>query len=85
MVATILALTIALVLTLSACGVLWMTLLMPSTWSAFVERENAWWVRAGLLPEKWATMLKAMETGASLKIVLGLTIAGGLTVLTFWR
>jgi hypothetical protein len=85
MVTTILVLTIALVLTLSSCLMLWTTLLLPRRWKTFVEWENAWWVRIGVLPESWATALRSLEIGATLKIVLALTIAGGITVLTFWR
>ena len=49
-------------------------LLMPGRWSAFVEWETAMWVRTGLLPEKWAIKLKAMETGTTLKVLVALEI-----------
>ena len=39
------------------------------------------WVRTGLLPEKWATKLKAMETGATLKVIVALGIAGSTAIL----
>jgi hypothetical protein len=46
---TILALTIALGLTLASCLLLWMTLLMPRTWADFIEWENSWWVSKGVV------------------------------------
>jgi hypothetical protein len=60
---------------------LWVMLVMPKRWAAFIECENAMWVRTGLLPEKWASQLKAMETGATLKVIVVLGIALSMTVL----
>jgi hypothetical protein len=60
---------------------LWVMLVMPRLWSAYVEWENALWVRTGLLPEKWATKLKAIEKGATLKVIVVLGIAGSLAIL----
>lgn len=60
---------------------LWVMLVMPKRWAAFNDWENALWVRTGLLPEKWATKLKAMETGITLKLIVGLTIVGSIVIL----
>jgi hypothetical protein len=60
---------------------LWVILVMPKRWAVFIEWENAMWVRTGLFPEKWATKLKALETGITLKVVMGLTIAGCMAIL----
>ena len=72
---------IALVVAVVCSVWLWVMLVMPKRWATFIEWENAMWVRTGLLPEKWATKLKAMETGITLKLIVALTIAGSVAIL----
>ena len=71
----------ALAVTVTWSMWLWVMLMMPRMWSAYVEWENALWVRTGLLPAKWATKLKAMEKGTTLKIIVVLGIAGSTVIL----
>lgn len=71
----------ALIVTVVASVWLWVMVVMPRQWSAYVEWENALWVRTGLLPEKWATKLKALENGKTLKVIVGLTVAGSMAIL----
>jgi Flp pilus assembly protein protease CpaA len=71
----------ALIVTVVWSVWLWVMLVMRKRWAAFIEWENAVWVRTGVLPEKWASKLIAMETGITLKVIVGLTIAGSLAIL----
>jgi hypothetical protein len=71
----------ALTMSVSWSVWLWFMLVMPRRWSTFIEWENSLWIRAGLLPETWAIKLKAMETGATLKVIVVLGIALSMMVL----
>ncbi len=73
---------IAFLVTVASCIFLWFTLVIPHRWHALVDRENAFWVRTGLVPEKWAAECKAFERGLPLKIIVGFTIAVGIVILS---
>jgi hypothetical protein len=60
---------------------LWFMLVMPKRWAAFIEWENAVCVRTGLLSKRWAEILKALETGVTLKVIVALTIAISMAIL----
>jgi hypothetical protein len=74
-------LTFALAVTVVWSVWLWIMLVMPRRWSAFVEWENAMWVRTGLFPESWSTKVKAMETGVTLKVLVALGIVMSMAIL----
>jgi hypothetical protein len=76
---TIIAVAVVVAVVWSAW--LWFMLVMPKRWAAFIEWENALWVRTGLLPRKLAEKLKAMETGVTLKVIVALTIAMSMAIL----
>ena len=75
----LLALT-ALLLVLTAFLYLWLWFVTrrPGKWAAWVDRENDYWVRKGLISDTFAEAMKRIEKGRPLKVVLG---AGALSVL----
>jgi hypothetical protein len=44
----------------------------PVQWASLVARENAFWVRQGIMSPSFAEKCKRLETGIWLKLLVGL-------------
>jgi len=50
---------------------LWFVTRRPGKWAAWVDRENDYWVRKGLISDTVAEAMKRIEKGRPLKVVIG--------------
>ena len=50
---------------------LWILVRRPALWTAFVERENAFWVRKGILSRAFVEKWKWIDTAIGLKLLVG--------------
>ena len=62
---------------------LWLTFILvgPAQWKRFTEIENAFWVRTGLVSEKFAARCKKAEQGYFFKALLCLVAMMGVVAI----
>ena len=64
--------------TMFGCGWLWSIVKRPEKWSAWVEKENDFWVRKGLASAAFADRCKHREKGLPMKLLVGtIVLLGG--------
>lgn len=72
---------IILALTIACLLWLWFTIAKPEQWSRFVDRENDFWVKRGMLPASLVDRFRRFEKGPGQKILIGSGAMLGVTVL----
>ncbi len=57
---------------ISIIGVLWLGFMMsfPEKWNNFVDKENGFWIKKGLVTESTAEKFARFEKGLVLKIII---------------
>jgi hypothetical protein len=50
---------------------LWFVIRRPGQWAALVDKENAFWVRRGIISEAFAEKCKRLEKGPVQKVMIG--------------
>jgi len=63
---------------------LWFILKRPEKWAVWVDRENDFWVRKGIVSAAFAERQKRRETGWPQKILVGIMAFGGTAALIFF-
>ena len=79
----ILSLAVGIVLVPTWSYWLWFILYRPEKWAAFVNRENAWWVKRGVVPKRVAAAFQSLETGPVMKMVVAAGILMGAMLILY--
>jgi hypothetical protein len=53
----------------------------PKTWASWIEKENSFWVRRGRFSSVFAEKMKKLETGTTMKLLLGANVLFSAAVL----
>lgn len=63
-------------LILSLVGALWLAFMVffPEKWTSFVEKENGFWVKKGLMKAERAEKITRFEGGKGFKIIVGIGV-----------
>ena len=66
----------------------WFVVAKPAQWARIVEKENNFWVRIGVISEKFAGRCKRFEQGPGQKVLVGiggsLAFGGFLFIIWIW-